>query len=172
MAKKEENKSSLGCLGTAFLVIIFVVIFGGCSACMHGSSDDSTASKPKTHKVEKKKKPTKKQIEAKKKKKRELQDSQKSMSDDLEANSTLNKYVSKIVYNGDGEAEIKTTVEFTALSNSEKTLVASKVNNLVTSDAEDTPTVEEDPYSFLNFTYEGNELGHSKYFSYNEYKWK
>lgn len=172
MAKKEENKSSLGCLGTAFLVIIFVVIFGGCSACMHGGSDDSTASKPKTHKVEKKKKPTKKQIEAKKKKKRELQDSQKSMSDDLETNSTLNKYVSKIVYNGDGEAEIKTTVEFTALSNSEKTLVASKVNNLVTSDAEDTPTVEDDPYSFLNFTYEGNELGHSKYFSHNEYKWK
>lgn len=172
MAKKEENKSSLGCLGTAFLVIIFVVIFGGCSACMHGGSDDSTASKPKTHKVEKKKKPTKKQIEAKKKKKRELQDSQKSMSDDLEANSTLNKYVSKIVYNGDGEAEIKTTVEFTALSNSEKTLVASKVNNLVTSDAEDTDDASDDPYSFLNFTYEGNELGHSKYFSHNEYKWK
>lgn len=171
MAKKEENKSSLGCLGTAFLVIIFVVIFGGCSACMHGGSNDD--SEPKTHKVaKKKKKPTKKQIEAKKKKKRELQDSQKSMSDDLEANSTLNKYVSKIVYNGDGEAEIKTTVEFTALSNSEKTLVASKVNNLVTSDAEDTPTVEDDPYSFLNFTYEGNELGHSKYFSHNEYKWK
>lgn len=171
MAKKEENKSSLGCLGTAFLVIIFVVIFGGCSACMHGGSNDD--SEPKTHKVaKKKKKPTKKQIEAKKKKKRELQDSQRSMSDDLEANSTLNKYVSKIVYNGDGEAEIKTTVEFTALSNSEKTLVASKVNNLVTSDAEDTPTVEDDPYSFLNFTYEGNELGHSKYFSHNEYKWK
>ena len=171
MAKKEENKSSLGCLGTAFLVIIFVVIFGGCSACMHGGSDDSTASKPKTHKVEKKKKPTKKQIEAKKKKKRELQDSQKSMSDDLEANSTLNKYVSKIVYNGDGEAEIKTTVEFTALSNSEKTLVANKINNLVTSDAEDTG-VDADPYSFLTFTYQGKLLGNSKQLSHNEYKWK
>lgn len=170
MAKKEEKSG--GCLATSFLIIIIIVVLGGCSACMHGGSDDSTASKPKTHKVEKKKKPTKKQIEAKKKKKRELQDSQKSMSDDLEANSILNKYVSKIVYNGDGEAEIKTTVEFTALSNSEKTLVASKVNNLVTSDAEDTPTVEDDPYSFLNFTYEGNELGHSKYFSHNEYKWK
>lgn len=169
MAKKEENKSSLGCLGTAFLVIIFVVIFGGCSACMHGGSDSD--SKPKTHKVEKKKKPTKKQIEAKKKKKRELQDSQKSMSDDLEANSTLNKYVSKIIYNGDGEAEIKTTVEFTALSNSEKTLVASKVNNLVTSDAEDTG-VDADPYSFLTFTYQGKLLGNSKQLSHNEYKWK
>ena len=169
MAKKEEKSG--GCLATSFLIIIIIVVLGGCSACMHGGSDSD--SKPQTHKVaKKKKKPTKKQIEAKKKKKRELQDSQKSMSDDLEANSTLNKYVSKIVYNGDGEAEIKTTVEFTALSNSEKTLVASKVNNLVTSDAEDTPTVEDDPYSFLNFTYEGNELGHSKYFSHNEYKWK
>ena len=158
MAKKEEKSG--GCLATSFLIVIIIIVLGGCSACMHGGSDDSTTSKPKTHKVEKKKK------------KRELQDSQKSMSDDLEANSTLNKYVSKIVYNGDGEAEIKTTVEFTALSNSEKTLVASKVNNLVTSDAEDTPTVEDDPYSFLNFTYEGNELGHSKYFSHNEYKWK
>lgn len=170
MAKKEEKSG--GCLATSFLIIIIIVVLGGCSACMHGGSDDSTTSKPKTHKVEKKKKPTKKQIEAKKKKKRELQDSQKSMSDDLEANSTLNKYVSKIVYNGDGEAEIKTTVEFTALSNSEKTLVASKVNNLVTSDAEDADDASDDPYSFLNFTYEGNELGHSKYFSHNEYKWK
>lgn len=170
MAKKEEKSG--GCLATSFLIVIIIIVLGGCSACMHGGSDDGTASKPKTHKVAKKKKPTKKQIEAKKKKKRELQDSQKSMSDDLEANSTLNKYVSKIVYNGDGEAEIKTTVEFTALSNSEKTLVASKVNNLVTSDAEDTPAVEEDPYSFLTFTYEGNLVGHSKQLSHNEYKWK
>lgn len=171
MAKKEEKSG--GCLATSFLIVIIIIVLGGCSACMHGGSDDSSDSKPKTHKVvKKKKKPTKKQIEAKKKKKRELQDSQSSMSDDLEANSALNKFVSKIVYNGDGEAEVKTTVDFTALSNSEKTLVASKVNNLVTSDAEDTPTVEDDPYSFLNFTYEGNELGHSKYFSHNEYKWK
>lgn len=170
MAKKEKNNGS--CLSTIFLIVIIIIVLGGCSACMHGGSDGSSDSKPKTHKVEKKKKPTKKQIEAKKKKKRELQDSQKSMSDDLEANSTLNKFVSKIVYNGDGEAEIKTTVEFTALSNSEKTLVASKVNNLVTSDAEDADDASDDPYSFLNFTYEGNELGHSKYFSHNEYKWK
>ena len=170
MAKKEEKSG--GCLATSFLIVIIIIVLGGCSAYMHGGSDDSTASKPKTHKVEKKKKPTKKQIEAKKRKQFKIRDAQKSMSDDLEANSAINKYVSKIVYNGDGEAEIKTTVEFTALSNSEKTLVASKVNNLVTSDAEDTPTVEDDPYSFLNFTYEGNELGHSKYFSHNEYKWK
>lgn len=167
MAKKEEKSG--GCLATSFLIVIIIIVLGGCSACMHGGSDSD--SKPKTHKVEKKKKPTKKQIEAKKKKKRELQDSQKSMSDDLEANSTLNKYVSKIVYNGDGEAEIKTTVEFTALSNSEKTLVANKINNLVTSDAEDTG-VDADPYSFLTFTYQGKLLGNSKQLSHNEYKWK
>ena len=169
MAKKEEKSG--GCLATSFLIVIIIIVLGGCSACMHGGSDDSTASKPKTHKVEKKKKPTKKQIEAKKKKKRELQESQKSMSDDLEANSAINKYVSKIIYNGDGEAEIKTTIEFTALSNSEKTLVASKVNNLVTSDAEDTG-VDADPYSFLTFTYQGKLLGNSKQLSHNEYKWK
>lgn len=170
MAKKEENKSSLGCLGTAFLVIIFVVIFGGCSACMHGGSDSD--SKPKTHKVEKKKKPTKKQIEAKKKKKRELQDSQKSMSDDLEANSAINKYVSKIKYDGNSEAEIKTTASFTALPNAQKTVIAHKVNSLVTSDAEDDSGASEDPYSFLTFTYEGNLVGSSKQLSHDEYKWK
>lgn len=172
MAKKEENKSSLGCLGTAFLVIIFVVIFGGYSAYMHGGSDDGTASKPKTHKVAKKKKPTKKQIEAKKKKKRELQDSQKSMSDDLEANSAINKYVSKIKYDGDCEAEIKTTASFTALPNAQKTVIAHKVNSLVTSDAEDDSGASEDPYSFLTFTYEGNLVGSSKQLSHDEYKWK
>lgn len=169
MTKKEKNNG--GCLSTMFLIVIIIIVLGGCSACMHGGSDGSTASKPKTHKVEKKKKPTKKQIEAKKKKKRELQDSQKSMSDDLEANSTLNKYVSKIVYNGDSEAEIKTTVAFTTLSNVQKTTIANKVNNLVTSDAEDTGT-DADPYSFLTFTYEGNLLGNSKQLSHNEYKWK
>lgn len=172
MAKKEENKSSLGCLGTAFLVIIFVVIFGGCSACMHGGSDDSTASKPKTHKVEKKKKPTKKQIEAKKRKQFKIRDAQKSMSDDLEANSAINKYVSKIKYDGDSEAEIKTTASFTALPNAQKTVIAHKVNSLVTSDAEDDSGASEDPYSFLTFTYEGNLVGSSKQLSHDEYKWK
>ena len=62
--------------------------------------------------------------------------------------------------------------KFRDQSNSQKTIVASKVNNLVTSDAEDADDASDDPYSFLNFTYEGNELGHSKYFSHNEYKWK
>lgn len=170
MAKKEENKSSLGCLGTAFLVIIFVVVFGGCSACMHGGSDND--SKPKTHKVEKKKKPTKKQIEAKKRKQFKIRDAQKSMSDDLEANSAINKYVSKIKYDGDSEAEIKTTASFTALPNAQKTVIAHKVNSLVTSDAEDDSGASEDPYSFLTFTYEGNLVGSSKQLSHDEYKWK
>lgn len=170
MAKKEENKSSLGCLGTAFLVIIFVVIFGGCSAYMHGGSDND--SKPKTHKVEKKKKPTKKQIEAKKRKQFKIRDAQKSMSDDLEANSAINKYVSKIKYGGDSEAEIKTTASFTALPNAQKTVIAHKVNSLVTSDAEDDSGASEDPYSFLTFTYEGNLVGSSKQLSHDEYKWK
>ena len=168
MAKKEEKSG--GCLATSFLIIIIIVVLGGCSACMHGGSDSD--SKPKTHKVEKKKKPTKKQIEAKKKKKRELQDSQKSMSDDLEANSAINKYVSKIKYDGDSEAEIKTTASFTALPNAQKTVIAHKVNSLVTSDAEDDSGASEDPYSFLTFTYEGNLVGSSKQLSHDEYKWK
>lgn len=168
MAKKEEKSG--GCLATSFLIVIIIIVLGGCSACMRGGSDSD--SKPKTHKVAKKKKPTKKQIEAKKEKQFKIKDSQKAMANDLEANTALNKFVSKIVYKGDGEAEIKTTVDFTALSNSQKTIVASKVNNLVTSDAEDADDASDDPYSFLNFTYEGNELGHSKYFSHNEYKWK
>ena len=168
MAKKEEKSG--GCLATSFLIIIIIVVLGGCSACMHGGSDSD--SKHKTHKVEKKKKPTKKQIEAKKKKKRELQDSQKSMSDDLEANSAINKYVSKIKYDGDSEAEIKTTASFTALPNAQKTVIAHKVNSLVTSDAEDDSGASEDPYSFLTFTYEGNLVGSSKQLSHDEYKWK
>lgn len=168
MAKKEEKSG--GCLATSFLIVIIIIVLGGCSACMHGGSDSD--SKPKTHKVEKKKKPTKKQIEAKKKKKRELQDSQKSMSDDLEANSAINKYVSKIKYDGDSEAEIKTTASFTALPNAQKTVIAHKVNSLVTSDAEDDSGASEDPYSFLTFTYEGNLVGSSKQLSHDEYKWK
>lgn len=59
-----EKKSSGGCLGTFFLVIIIAVVFGGCSACMHGGSSDNSS--PKTHKVAKKEKPSKEQIEAKK----------------------------------------------------------------------------------------------------------
>lgn len=168
MAKKEEKSG--GCLATTFLIIIIIVVLGGCSACMHGGSNN-TESKPKTHKVTKKK-PTKKQIEAKKRKQFKIKDAQKSMSDDLEANSEINKYVSKIKYDGDGEAEIKTTADFTALSNTQKTVIAHKINTLVTSDAEDDDSASEDPYSFLTFTYEGNLVGSSKQLSHNEYKWK
>ena len=170
MAKKEEKSG--GCLATSFLIVIIIIVLGGCSACMHGGSNDSTASKPKTHKVEKKKKPTKKQIEAKKRKQFKIRDAQKSMSDDLEANSAINKYVSKIKYDGDSEAEIKTTASFTALPNAQKTVIAHKVNSLVTSDAEDDSGASEDPYSFLTFTYEGNLVGSSKQLSHDEYKWK
>ena len=171
MAKKEEKSG--GCLATSFLIVIIIIVLGGCSAFMHGGSDDSTASKPKTHKVEKKKKkPTKKQIEAKKRKEFKIRDAQKSMSDDLEANSAINKYVSKIKYDGDSEAEIKTTASFTALPNAQKTVIAHKVNSLVTSDAEDDSGASEDPYSFLTFTYEGNLVGSSKQLSHDEYKWK
>ena len=168
MAKKEEKSG--GCLATSFLIVIIIIVLGGCSACMHGGSDSD--SKPKTHKVEKKKKPTKKQIEAKKRKQFKIRDAQKSMSDDLEANSAINKYVSKIKYDGDSEAEIKTTASFTALPNAQKTVIAHKVNSLVTSDAEDASGASEDPYSFLTFTYEGNLVGSSKQLSHDEYKWK
>ena len=168
MAKKEEKSG--GCLATSFLIIIIIVVLGGCSACMHGGSDSD--SKPKTHKGEKKKKPTKKQIEAKKRKQFKIRDAQKSMSDDLEANSAINKYVSTIKYDGDSEAEIKTTASFTALPNAQKTVIAHKVNSLVTFDAEDDSGASEDPYSFLTFTYEGNLVGSSKQLSHDEYKWK
>ena len=168
MAKKEEKSGD--CLATSFLIVIIIIVLGGCSAYMHGGSDSD--SKPKTHKVEKKKKPTKKQIEAKKRKQFKIRDAQKSMSDDLEANSAINKYVSKIKYDGDSEAEIKTTASFTALPNAQKTVIAHKVNSLVTSDAEDDSGASEDPYSFLTFTYEGNLVGSSKQLSHDEYKWK
>ena len=106
-----------------------------------------------------------------KQKKADLKDSQRSMSNDLDSDNALSTFVTKIIYQGDGEAEIWVSDDFMSLSNSQKTIVAKKVNSLVTSDAEDLET-EADPYCFLTFTQDGNLVGHSKQFSHNNYKWK
>ncbi len=180
MAKKDNNG---GCLSTIFLAVIIAVVFGGCSAC-HDSSDDSSDSQPKTHKVSKKqsskKKLSKKKLSKKKKeakakkqseKKFELKDSQKAMDDDL-GSSGLSSYVTKIKYEGDGNADMVVSDNFVSLSSAAKTEVAKKVNNLVIEDAEDFG-MEEDPYAFLTFVQTNLKLvGHSKYFSHNEYTWK
>lgn len=104
-------------------------------------------------------------------KKAELKDSQVSMSDELANNKALKTFITKIIYQGDGEAEIYVSDEFMTLSNSEKTVVAQKVNTLVTSNAEDIKA-NADPYCFLTFTQNGSLVGHSKQFSHNNYKWK
>lgn len=104
-------------------------------------------------------------------KKAELKDSQVSMSDELANNKALKTFITKIIYQGDGEAEIYVSDEFMTLSNSEKTVVAQKVNTLVTSYAEDIKA-NVDPYCFLTFTQNGSLVGHSKQFSHNNYKWK
>lgn len=106
-----------------------------------------------------------------KQKKNDLKDSQRSMSNDLDSDNALLTFVAKIIYQGDGEAEIWVTDAFMSLNNSQKTVVAKKVNSLVTSDAEDLET-EADPYCFLTFTQNGSLVGHSKQFSHNNYKWK
>ena len=106
-----------------------------------------------------------------KQKKADLKDSQRSMSNDLDSDNALSTFVTKIIYQGDGEAEIWVSDDFIALNNSQKTVVAKKVNSLVTSDAEDLET-EADPYCFLTFTQDGSLVGHSKQFSHNNYKWK
>lgn len=106
-----------------------------------------------------------------KQKKNDLKDSQRSMSNDLDSDNALSTFVTKIIYQGDGEAEIWVSDDFMSLSNSQKTIVAKKVNSLVTSDAEDLET-EADPYCFLTFTQDGSLVGHSKQFSHNNYKWK
>lgn len=171
MAKKEENKSSLGCLGTAFLVIIFVVIFGGCSACMHGGSDSD--SKPQTHKVAKKKKPTKAQLKKKKQQEQDVKNSQKDMAEALSNDTLLSKYAYKINYQGESTAEIRVTDDFVALPASEKNQIAKKFNNLVTSNTEDDTEASVDPYSFLTFVTRTEKLvGQSKQFDHNVYKWK
>lgn len=106
-----------------------------------------------------------------KQKKADLKDSQRSMSNDLDGDNALSTFVTKIIYQGDGEAEIWVSDDFMSLSNSQKTVVAKKVNSLVTSDAEDLEA-EADPYCFLTFTQDGSLVGHSKQFSHNNYKWK
>lgn len=106
-----------------------------------------------------------------KQKKADLKDSQRSMSNDLDGDNALSTFVTKIIYQGDGEAEIWVSDDFMSLSNSQKTVVAKKVNSLVTSDAEDLET-EADPYCFLTFTQDGSLVGHSKQLSHNNYKWK
>lgn len=106
-----------------------------------------------------------------KQKKADLKDSQRSMSNDLDGDNALSTFVTKIIYQGDGEAEIWVSDDFMSLSNSQKTVVAKKVNSLVTSDAEDLEA-EADPYCFLTFTQDGSLVGHSKQLSHNNYKWK
>lgn len=106
-----------------------------------------------------------------KQKKADLKDSQRSMSNDLDGDNALSTFVTKIIYQGDGEAEIWVSDDFMSLSNSQKTIVAKKVNSLVTSDAEDLEA-EADPYCFLTFTQDGSLVGHSKQLSHNNYKWK
>lgn len=106
-----------------------------------------------------------------KQKKADLKDSQRSMSNDLDSDNALSTFVTKIIYQGDGEAEIWVSDDFMALNNSQKTVVAKKVNSLITSDAEDLET-DADPYCFLTFTQDGSLVGHSKQLSHNNYKWK
>lgn len=161
------------------VVVVVIVCFNLIRSCSNSASDDSSDSQPKTHKVSKKqsskKKLSKKQKEAKAKKqsekKFELKDSQKAMDDDL-GSSGLSSYVTKIKYEGDGNADIVVSDNFVSLSSAAKTEVAKKVNNLVIEDAEDFG-MEEDPYAFLTFVQTNLKLvGHSKYFSHNEYTWK
>lgn len=106
-----------------------------------------------------------------KQKKADLKDSQLSMSNDLDDNQALKTFITKIIYQGDGKAEIWVSDDFMALSNAQKTVVAKKANSLVTSNAEDLE-VDVDPYCFLTFTQDGNLVGHSKQFSHNRYKWQ
>ena len=175
-----EKHSIFYYIGVAVVAIFcFNFIVGFIRGCSNSASDDSSDSQPKTHKVSKKqsskKKLSKKQKEAKAKKQSEkefkLKDSQKAMDNDL-GSSGLSSYVTKIKYEGDGNADIVVSDNFISLSSAAKTEVAKKVNNLVIGDAEDFG-MEEDPYAFLTFVQTNLKLvGHSKYFSHNEYTWK
>lgn len=104
-------------------------------------------------------------------KKHQLKDSQKTMSDDLYNNQELKKYILKIKYTGNGNADINVASNFADADQRSKTKIAKKVNTLVTSDAEDVGA-NADPYSFLTFIYQGKLIGNSKQFSHNEYKWQ
>lgn len=112
-----------------------------------------------------------KKSDSKKQSQRDIKDSQKNMSDELSDTPVVKDYVIKIKYRGDGSADISVADTFTSLSQREKTEVAKKVNNFVTSYAEDFE-ISEDPYCFLTFLYKGKLVGHSKQLSHNEYKWQ
>lgn len=125
--------------------------------------------KKKLNKINKNKKV--KKSDNKKQSQRDIKDSQKNMSDELSVTPVVKDYAIKIKYRGDGYADISVADSFTSLSQSEKTTVAKKVNNFVTSYAEDFK-ISEDPYCFLTFVYKGKLVGHSKQLSHNEYKWQ
>lgn len=128
--------------------------------------------KKKLSKTNKNKKAKKvKKADDKKQRERDIKDSQKNMSDELSDTPVVKDYAIKIKYRGDGYADISVADSFTSLSQSEKTTVAKKVNNFVTSYAEDFK-ISEDPYCFLTFVYKGNLVGHSKQLSHNDYKWE
>ena len=128
--------------------------------------------KKKLNKTNKNKKAKKvKKSDNKKQSKRDIKDSQKNMSDELSDTPIVKDYVIKIKYRGDGYADISVADSFTSLSQSQKNAVAKKVNNYVTSYAEDFEMTE-DPYCFLTFLDKGKLVGHSKQLSHNDYKWE
>ena len=128
--------------------------------------------KKKLNKINKNKKAKKvKKSENKKQSQRDIKDSQKNMSDELSDTPVVKDYVIKIKYRGDGYADISVADSFTSLSQTEKNAVAKKVNNFVTSYAEDFK-ISEDPYCFLTFVYKNKLVGHSKQLSHNDYKWE
>lgn len=128
--------------------------------------------KKKLNKTNKNKKAKKvKKSDNKKQSQRDIKDSQKNMSDELSDTPVVKDYVIKIKYRGDGYADISVADTFTSLSQREKNAVAKKVNNYVTSYAEDLE-MSEDPYCFLTFMYKGKLIGHSKQLSHNDYKWE
>lgn len=131
-----------------------------------------STSKKKLSKFNKNKKAKKvKKADNKKQSKRDVKDSQKNMSDELSDTPIVKNYVIKIKYRGDGYADISVADSFTSLSQSQKNAVAKKVNNYVTSYAEDFE-MSHDPYCFLTFMYKGKLIGHSKQLSHNDYKWE
>ena len=123
----------------------------------------------KTNKIKKAKKV--KKSDNKKQSQRDIKDSQKNMSDELSDTPVVKDYAIKIKYRGDGYADISVADTFMSLSQREKTEVAKKVNNFVTSYAEDFE-MSHDPYCFLTFMYKGKLIGHSKQLSHNDYKWE
>ena len=173
----------------AILIFLTVATFTAVSIEIDNADKANKAqiAKSSTKKVEKKKKaePKKKlrkiiknkkakkvkKADNKKQKERDIKDSQKNMSDELTDTPVVKDYVIKIKYRGDGYADISVADSFTLLSQSEKNAVAKKVNNFVTSYAEDFK-ISEDPYCFLTFVYKGKLVGHSKQLSHNDYKWE